>query len=446
MGSKYRTHHSIPETFPKILKDFVREILREQPANVYEFGASYFKAKSREQSTSVGIAGMSGKEIEEYLFQIFHANATDGSGTLSKHDFKQLLESADLGLSHKQIKLLYAEADQDDDGVINYQEFISGAVTLLQAMAAREEARAAVAEADAEAEDMAYQHLVHGLTSEEVASALEDAWFEADTDGSGYLDKKEITKFLKNLPLNLTRKERNIIMAEIEFDDKGEISRDTFLNLAHAVMLEVVKQEFFNVGFQGTELENHLMQMLHDIDTSGDGMVKADEVRHALKESDFGLSKFQLYTIVSEAPMRGKYVIVDQFVPIAARMIQQMVNPDPEDAAKRQAALESMQDEAPTVAGMAMGELQQRLMEFFRSYDADSSGFLETAEFEQAITSGTSGTGIDFTPEQAQLLLAAADEDGDGRISYTEFMQVAMQLLEYHDRESRIREFHQANA
>jgi hypothetical protein len=45
MASKYRTKHTIPPGFPDILKDFVREILREQPENIYRFGAEYFQVK-----------------------------------------------------------------------------------------------------------------------------------------------------------------------------------------------------------------------------------------------------------------------------------------------------------------------------------------------------------------------------------------------------------------
>jgi len=38
----FRGHHSIPPEFPQVLKDFVREVLREQPENIYNFGARYF--------------------------------------------------------------------------------------------------------------------------------------------------------------------------------------------------------------------------------------------------------------------------------------------------------------------------------------------------------------------------------------------------------------------
>jgi len=42
MSSRYQKLFVIPDGFPALLKDFTREILRNQPTNIYEFGAEYF--------------------------------------------------------------------------------------------------------------------------------------------------------------------------------------------------------------------------------------------------------------------------------------------------------------------------------------------------------------------------------------------------------------------
>jgi hypothetical protein len=34
----------VQEEFPDLLHDFAREVLRDQPENIYEYGALYFKA------------------------------------------------------------------------------------------------------------------------------------------------------------------------------------------------------------------------------------------------------------------------------------------------------------------------------------------------------------------------------------------------------------------
>ena len=45
MASKYLQKYPVPEDFPDLLHDFAREVLRDQPQNIYEYGALYFKAR-----------------------------------------------------------------------------------------------------------------------------------------------------------------------------------------------------------------------------------------------------------------------------------------------------------------------------------------------------------------------------------------------------------------
>lgn len=44
MASKYLQKFPIPTEFPDVLHDFAKEVLRDQPNNIYEYGAAYFKA------------------------------------------------------------------------------------------------------------------------------------------------------------------------------------------------------------------------------------------------------------------------------------------------------------------------------------------------------------------------------------------------------------------
>ena len=44
MASKYLQKYPVPEDFPDLLHDFAREVLRDQPENIYEYGAQYFKS------------------------------------------------------------------------------------------------------------------------------------------------------------------------------------------------------------------------------------------------------------------------------------------------------------------------------------------------------------------------------------------------------------------
>ena len=44
MASKYIRKYPIPGSFAELLHDFTREVLRDQPENIYEYGALYFAA------------------------------------------------------------------------------------------------------------------------------------------------------------------------------------------------------------------------------------------------------------------------------------------------------------------------------------------------------------------------------------------------------------------
>ena len=43
MASRYIQKYPIPDGFPLILKNFSRELLRDQPPNIIEYAAKYFE-------------------------------------------------------------------------------------------------------------------------------------------------------------------------------------------------------------------------------------------------------------------------------------------------------------------------------------------------------------------------------------------------------------------
>ena len=44
MASKFVQKYPIPASFPELLSDFTRAVLRDQPENIYEYGAQFFAA------------------------------------------------------------------------------------------------------------------------------------------------------------------------------------------------------------------------------------------------------------------------------------------------------------------------------------------------------------------------------------------------------------------
>ena len=52
MASKYLQKYPVPEDFPDLLHDFTREVLRDQPEDINDYGAQYFAAMYKVSSYS----------------------------------------------------------------------------------------------------------------------------------------------------------------------------------------------------------------------------------------------------------------------------------------------------------------------------------------------------------------------------------------------------------
>ncbi|MGB1597539.1 MAG: hypothetical protein ACPIOQ_32590, partial [Promethearchaeia archaeon] len=119
------TAFPVPDALPEVLKGFVREILKEQGRpwtreDILQFGAVYFSDQAAQAAAKGGGADSAREaaeaqinedELVETLTQLFLRGDADGNGVLDPREFKKLMQSADLGLSQKEVKLLYTQAD-----------------------------------------------------------------------------------------------------------------------------------------------------------------------------------------------------------------------------------------------------------------------------------------------------------------------------------------------
>jgi len=379
------------------------------------------------------------EDLVQMLSTMFVQADKDGNGVLDKKEFKRLLLDADLGLSKKDIKLLYAQADINKDGTIEYREFIPACVELiltLQSMMEADEQRGAEEE---EAEELAADYFYNGMSKEEIEASLRDAFAEADTDGSGELDMEEFSQYLQSLPLNLTRREINMAMMEVDANQDGKVSLDEFVPLFHTLMIQLIKREVLLARRSGTELVAFLIESCQNFDRAGTGLLRPAALSQGIRDADLGLSKFQIASIIRRAPTRpDKLVEYEPFLAeVAAPIIEQIMHTSEETQLKRSKAwrlVKEAEDEAEQVLGMDRNEFTRVLGSIFHEYDRDNSGSLDYDEFYAAV----SNSGIGFSEDQIYMLMAAADVNDNGSIQYSEFANVALKLMEYASREENI--------
>jgi len=66
---------------------------------------------------------------------------------------------------------------------------------------------------------------------------------------------------------------------------------------------------------------------------------------------------------------------------------------------------------------------EEEIREAFKVFDRDNNGFISAAELRHVMTS----IGEKLTDEEVDEMIREADQDGDGRIDYNEFVQLMMQ-------------------
>ena len=125
---------------------------------------------------------------------------------MDRKEFKRCLSSAELGLGKKDIKKLMAEADENEDGVLEYREFMPVMVEVIHTLKAKEEAAMAKEAAEEMAREEVEYQLLHNMPREELEQLMASIFMAADTDGSGSLEYKEFKSCLTSADLGLNRR------------------------------------------------------------------------------------------------------------------------------------------------------------------------------------------------------------------------------------------------
>lgn len=333
MASKFAKQFQIPPEFPDILKEFTREILRNQPGNIIEFGTKYFDCLANglpADSRVEGVAAdddqdMSLQEIEAIVQDLFRKYDQDGSEFLDPQEFKALMDDLQqrLDFPKDEIYRFLAEADMNADGKIEYEEFIPLALQIIQGMYAKKRLEQHMTDVDQHAEDL----LVHGMSREELTDLVGSIFERMDQDGSQQLSKQEFVAALTSMELGLTRREINTIMFQIDQNQDGNISYREFTPFAFDLLQKLTSLRLLETELENDELAQYLIDLFRARDIEMTGMLNIDEIRDLLHQAMLGLSRMQIYTVISEAePNVDNQIPYNAFIPKAVGLIRSMLS------------------------------------------------------------------------------------------------------------------------
>uniref|UniRef100_A0A7S1JRF9 EF-hand domain-containing protein n=1 Tax=Vitrella brassicaformis TaxID=1169539 RepID=A0A7S1JRF9_9ALVE len=265
-------------------------------------------------------------EVKAMIEGLFQAYDKDGSGYLDKSEFKELMHSLQKKLAFPEDEVLrfLAEADMDQNGKVDYKEFIPLAMQIVEAMYAKGETEREMQVAEKEAEEF----LVHGMTKEELTETIMTMFKEFDKDGKGFVSRSEFIDTMCSMELGLNRRELNALLFQVvDQDNDGTINYNEFVPFAYDMLRKLATLRLLENEMKQDELAQFLKDLFESRDTEMSGMLDPDDMIDLIHSAKLGLTRFQIYTVMSEATLEpdGR-VSHGDFIPRAVVVIRSMLS------------------------------------------------------------------------------------------------------------------------
>lgn len=359
MASKFAVNYGIPNEFPEVLKAFTREVLRVQPPNINEFAVKYFERKAQGAADHPTVGGVGGEapmdadDVETIVRDLFKRYDGDNNGYLDPREFKLLMQDLQgrMGFPSDEIYRFLAEADQNADGMVEYEEFIPLALQIVQSIYAKKNVATMIDNVENEA-----SNLVHGMSREELTACIGTMFEEIDVDNSGLLSRANFVQALQSMELGLTRRELNAVMFQVDEDQDGFISYREFAKFAFDLLQKLTALRLLEYEMESDQFAQYLADLFKSRDTNLTGLLAIDDIVELLHVASLGLSRLQIYTIMSEAHVDDGMVRYVEFIPRVTGIIRSMlsfqrqfehVDDDPETIRNLESALSSLPNPCP---------------------------------------------------------------------------------------------------
>jgi len=404
-------------------------------------------------------------DLQEILSSLFMEADKSGTGQLKYDEFIAAMESADLGITGPELRMVMAEADDNDDGVIDYEEFVPIAIDLIQAFKSRAHARRKQDEQDAKIDEDAIKQL-YTDDLKQTEQTIRSMLLEIDVAGRGTVSRQEYKNVLMDNRTGLTKVEAKMIEMETPRDNFGRILYAHTNETLMKVRLQAIKNAILET--QATDIEKYILELCKDKEFSDanankkeslsldktrseDGNSEKENFAYGGKLADrkvatllqgakkLSLNKLQVLALMCEAEVEEGMVNYWKFVPVAAKAIEAMFEPS---AMAQRASLmdDSSLEDATLMQGRERAEVEEMIRTRFREFDKDGGHSLDPTEFSKCLIALDLG----LTKNQINALLVAADSDGDGEIDEEEFVALAYDQLLYLEKEKHLRELSDA--
>merc|ERR1719208_562555 len=296
-------------------------------------------------------------------FRIIDCN---NDGALSKQELEAGMNSFGKKFSQVEIDSVFALADVNSDGEINYAEFVS-----LMFPAAS-------------------TALAKFRKQNRTLKNARDSFDRFDVDGDGEITYDELVAGLGG---EYTANEIDAIFAMGDTDQDGQIS---FLEFSKIMIPSC--QEALNKFWRSFKSVTSVREAFRKFDADNDGQISRQEVMQGASSCGLRLSSEEVDTLFILGDKDGNGQIdFSEFAQI-------MIPTAPEKIAKLKKCFRN----------------RSEVEAAFRRWDVNKDGSISLDELK----AGLNGSGILFTEQEAETCFAVADRDGDNEVSMEEFVDL----------------------
>ncbi|KAF1790859.1 EF-hand domain pair [Phytophthora cactorum] len=382
MASKYAKPMEIPANFPDVLRNFTREVLRQQgkvetKEAIYAFGIAVFQGPNREAKR------------DEYGIAAFN------------------------------------EAQQQDGGMVVYEQFKQGSkrycsfvqlipndwhVSLLSANVRR-------------------NCFLHGMMQDEMESIVRETFQRADKDEIGALNRLAFMDALRDADLGLTRREVNILMSEapVAEDDTNIIVYPDFVPICFPLLKDTYVQGILEAHSNPDWIAQYLTEVFASGDSENTGLLTVAEIARLFRAADVGLTRLQIIAVMAEAQEDNTgFVNYEKFASQISGMVLALTNVDSQQTYAAYLQKYRKTSEYYTVLDLNQHTFEQALSRALEAVDESHRGVLVRDE----VIGATRNAFPEITDRQLRSLLALSDPDEMGELDYNLITHSAFQALQ----------------
>lgn len=199
-------------------------------------------------------------DLRNLLIKLFKESDLDCSGFLAFDEFEDLLAKIEVGITGQELRYVIAEADDNGNGVVEFEEFVPLAIDLIQAFRAKTSALAWLSEA----ESFYSEEIERNINEKDVKGIAEiatDFLNETDHHGTKLARLHEIHKALLTVPrkYNLDEELIAVIIRYLPVDVHGHYLYSVLENAILQAMCDILRRKL--MLSHGSPLYKHLIDV-----------------------------------------------------------------------------------------------------------------------------------------------------------------------------------------